>query len=167
MSMRSVVLTPKRPCGYGDDWQTPAKSGPSMLTSNRSWDLFAALVLLHVAGVLFAPSPLAPFIAGSVYLPLMPLQQMGVPVFGSGESGGWAAPSILGWAAVVAMWAVTWWAVAKFAFGLWRRFGPSRSGEGIYVGIQQNRCSSITSENARVRSLAAATTRWTNASGLE
>ncbi|MDM0030896.1 hypothetical protein QTI33_01925 [Variovorax sp. J22P271] len=107
------------------------ETGPPMLTSNRSWHLFAALVLLHAAGVLFAPAPLAPLVAASVYLPLMPLQQMGVPVFGSGESGGWAAPSVLGWAAVVAVWAVTWWAVAQLGFGLWRRVGSSRSGEGV------------------------------------
>jgi len=63
--------------------------------------------VLHIASQRFAHSlgPLAPLIAGSVYLPLMPLQQMGVPVFGSGESGGWAAPSVLGWATVIVVWA--------------------------------------------------------------
>ena len=100
-----------------------------MLTSHRSWHLFAALLLLHAAGVLFKPAPFAPLIAGSVYLPLMPLQQMGIPVFGSGEAGGWASPSLLGWTAVVAVWAVTWWAVAKLILGLWRRVGTSMSRE--------------------------------------
>lgn len=100
-----------------------------MLTSSRSWHLFATLVLLHTAGVLFAPRSLSPLIAGSVYLPLMPLRQIGAPVFGSGESGGWAAPSILGWAIVIVVWAVTWWAVAKLTFALWRRVCSSRSGD--------------------------------------
>lgn len=100
-----------------------------MLTSNRSRHLFAALVLLHVAVVLFAPGPLAPLVAGSVYLPLMPLQQIGFPVFGSSESGGWAAPSALGWTTVIVVWGVTWWAVAKLTSWLWRHVGPSRSRE--------------------------------------
>ena len=100
-----------------------------MVTSNRSFHLFAALVLLHIAGVLFAPRALAPLIAGSVYLPLLPVHQMGVPVFGSGESGGWAAPSILGWATVIVVWTATWWTVTKLILELWRRVGSFRSGE--------------------------------------
>ncbi|MDM0110320.1 hypothetical protein QTH97_35915 [Variovorax sp. J22R24] len=96
-----------------------------MLAPVRTWHIFAALVLLHGTGMLFAPDPLAPLIAGSVYLPLMPLQRLGVPVFASGESGGWPGPSLLGWATVVIAWGVTWSLVARLTAGLWRRCGTS------------------------------------------
>lgn len=109
----------------------PARTGSSTLTSHRSWHFFAALAFLHAACVLFTPGPLAPLIAGSVYLPLMPLQQMGIPVFSSRESGGWAAPSALGWASVISVWALAWWAVAKLTFRLWRRVGTSKAGEEV------------------------------------
>ena len=99
-----------------------------MLTSVRSRHLFASLVLLHAAGVLFTPDPLAPRSAAAVYLPLMALQQVGVPVFGSGGSGGWAAPSVLGWTTVIIVWGFTWWIVAELTHRLWR-VGTSRSSE--------------------------------------
>ena len=84
-------------------YRRSARTEPSTLTFHRSWHLFALLVFLRAACVLFMPGPLAPLIAGSVYLPLMPLQQMGIPVFSSRESGGWAAPSALGWASVISV----------------------------------------------------------------
>ncbi len=77
--------------------------------------IFAGLVLVHGAGVLFAPVQLAPLFAGSVYLPLLLLQSIGLPVFAAGKSGGWAGPSPLGWWALVVLWSITWWGVAKLA----------------------------------------------------
>lgn len=100
-----------------------------MMTSVRRWQVFAALVLLHGAGIVFAPDPLAPLIAGSIYLPLMPLNEIGVPVFSAAESGGWSALSGLGWATVIIVWGITWWAVAGLASWLWNRFVTSSSAD--------------------------------------
>ena len=74
--------------------------------------LFAALVLLHVAGVLWAPQALAPFMAGTVYVPLMLLKAVGLPVYAAAAAGGWASPSPLGWAAVAVVWGLVWGLVA-------------------------------------------------------
>ena len=99
----------------------------------RSLYLFAAFALLHVGGVLFAPEPLAPLMAGSIYLPLTLLKVMGLPVYASVEGWGWAAPSPFGWAAVVVLWGLIWWLVARIATRLYchihgrfhGRFGPT------------------------------------------
>ena len=76
------------------------------------WLIFATLIAIHVAVLLFASDLIAPLIAGSIYLPLWPLSTIGIPVFGVAESGGWAAPSLLGWAAVFCLWSAIWFAVA-------------------------------------------------------
>ena len=65
-----------------------------------NWFLFAVLAGTHATAVLVAPERLAPALAGSVYLPLLPLKAVGIPVFATAESGGWASPSLLGWATV-------------------------------------------------------------------
>lgn len=51
---------------------------------------------------------LAPAAAATVYAPL-------VLLFGIAQSGGWAAPSLLGWVLVVAFWGLLWWAVAALS----------------------------------------------------
>ena len=76
--------------------------------------LFGLLCGIHLAAVLFTPEFLAPAIAGTIYLPLMPFNFIELPVFGSAESGGWAAPSLLGWAIDFIFWVVVWWALASF-----------------------------------------------------
>ena len=76
------------------------------------WLLFAALAGTHAAAVLVAPEGLAPALAGSVYLPLLPLKAVGIPVFAAAESGGWASPSLLGWATVFLLWSAIWWVAA-------------------------------------------------------
>ena len=92
----------------------------------RSRYLFAALAILHVGGVLFPPSPLAPLIAGSVYVPLTALKMAGLPVYASAEAWGWASPSRLGWAAVIVFWGLAWWGVAKLVA---RMFGRNTAAE--------------------------------------
>ena len=64
------------------------------------WLIFSTLIGVHVAVFIFAPELIAPLVAGSIYLPLWPLSTIGIPVFGVAASGGWAAPSLLGWAVV-------------------------------------------------------------------
>ncbi len=76
------------------------------------WLLFVALAGSHLGVALFAPAALAPAVAGSVYLPLMPLQAAGLPVFAAAQSGGWSSPSAVGWAVVLAVWLAIWWAAA-------------------------------------------------------
>jgi len=89
----------------------------------RSRYLFAALVLLHISGFLFPPKGLAPLIGNSVYLPLTLLKMTGLPVYSSVEAWGWASPSPFGWSAVIVLWGLTWWWVAKLADWVFRRRG--------------------------------------------
>ncbi|MEN3157700.1 hypothetical protein ABC502_04860 [Alkalimonas sp. NCh-2] len=44
----------------------------------------------------------------SIYLPLMLLQQLGVPVLGAAESWGWPAPTLLGYVLLVLFWLGSW-----------------------------------------------------------
>ena len=76
------------------------------------WLIFATLIGVHVAVFIFAPELIAPLVAVSLYLPLWPLSTIGIPVFGVAASGGWAAPSLLGWAVVFCLWSAIWFAVA-------------------------------------------------------
>lgn len=98
----------------------------------RSRYLFAALVLLHVSAFLFPPEGLAPLIANSVYLPLTLMKMAGLPVYASAESWGWANPSAFGWAAVITVWGLAWWWVAKLITWAFSRRGATRRGaDGI------------------------------------
>lgn len=55
------------------------------------------------------PDAIAPVIAATVYVPLWPLSVAGLPVFGSAESWGWPAPSVLGWGLLLVFWSTVWW----------------------------------------------------------
>lgn len=79
------------------------------------------LVVAHAVAIVAAPhlpDRLAAVVAGSIYLPLMPFQALGFPVFGTADSWGWASPSLLGWVLLLVVWVGFWWAVtAGFASG--------------------------------------------------
>ena len=79
----------------------------------RTSSVFAGLAAAHAAGFLFAPEPLGPLLANSVYLPLTLLKMLGLPVYANAQAWGWAAPSSFGWLAVAVIWGVAWWAVAR------------------------------------------------------
>ena len=64
--------------------------------------------LALVAGASVLPDAIQPALAATVYLPLWPLAALGLPVFGHAESGGWPAPSLLGWSVFVLLWAAVW-----------------------------------------------------------
>jgi hypothetical protein len=85
--------------------------------------LFLALTGCHALAALFPPTVLAPAIAGSIYIPLLPLKAIGVPVFGTAQSGGWSSPSLIGWVVVIILWLVIWWAVAYLVSRLFSRLG--------------------------------------------
>lgn len=89
------------------------------------WFIFAAFVLLHAAAAtgLFSSEILAPVVAGSIYLPLLPLEAVGIPVFAPGESGGWAPPSRLGWMLVVLLWSALWLVMATLLSHLFTKRG--------------------------------------------
>jgi len=82
------------------------------------WGVFLVLQCLAIA---FHPEAIAPVVAGSIYVPLLVFRELGLPVLAAAESGGWSAPSILGWSVVAAFWAVLWWGVASFISPLLRR----------------------------------------------
>ena len=80
------------------------------------------LVAAHAVAIVAAshlPDRLAAVVAGSIYLPLMPFDALGLPVLGSAESWGWASPSALGWGVLVVVWVGFWSAVV---YGLARLF---------------------------------------------
>ncbi|WP_157778268.1 hypothetical protein [Massilia violaceinigra] len=76
--------------------------------------LFIGLSTAHalVAWIWAGTSTIGPAIAATIYGPLFVLDAIKLPVFGGWPSGGWAAPSLLGWACVVLFWAAIWWGVA-------------------------------------------------------
>lgn len=84
------------------------------------------LLALQFLATVLAPDAMAPAVAGSVYLPLMALHALHLPVLASAESGGWGAPSPLGWIALAVFWASIWWAVASFVSRLWVKRRPAR-----------------------------------------
>ena len=81
--------------------------------------LFGIFGGTHLMASHFTPEFLAPVIAGTIYIPLMPFRIVGIPVYGSAESGGWASPSLLGWAIVFTFWTVVWWVFASVVLHLY------------------------------------------------
>jgi hypothetical protein len=70
-----------------------------------------AITFAHGSAVAIAgrlPDPVAAFLAGTVYGPLWPASALGLPVFASAESGGWSAPSLLGWVLLAGFWFAVW-----------------------------------------------------------
>ncbi|HEX8611202.1 MAG TPA: hypothetical protein VF800_07925 [Telluria sp.] len=53
-----------------------------------------------------------PAVAATIYGPLFVLVALRLPVLDAAPSGGWAAPSLLGWACVLLFWCAVWWGVA-------------------------------------------------------
>ncbi|KRB64185.1 hypothetical protein ASE07_11275 [Noviherbaspirillum sp. Root189] len=70
--------------------------------------------MLQFLAVAFPLEAIAPAVAMSIYVPLTLLRGLGLPVFTAAESGGWAAPSLFGWAIVAIFWTILWWSVASF-----------------------------------------------------
>lgn len=76
--------------------------------------IFLVLAATHCLAALRSPDVVAPVVAASVYGPLAAAQAISLPVFLKAESGGWPAPSFLGWVLVALAWAAIWWGVASF-----------------------------------------------------
>ena len=80
--------------------------------SHKHLYLLLSLLCIHAGLVALGdtlPEVIAPAVAGTVYLPLWLLQTIGLPVFSRAETGGWPAPSVLGWLLVAATWTALWW----------------------------------------------------------
>jgi hypothetical protein len=90
--------------------------------------LFVALAGSHALAAIVAPAALAPAVAGSIYLPLIPLKAAGIPVFAPAPSGGWSSPSPLGWVMVVLLWFAVWWAAAYLLSRPFSRRGGNVTG---------------------------------------
>lgn len=94
-----------------------------MRTLTRPILIWAVLSAVHVALAIMSrvadSDALSAFIAGTIYLPLWPFHQCGVPVF---ERNQWMLPppNILGWAIVVGVWTLVYGALAKFVSRLIR-----------------------------------------------
>ena len=85
------------------------------------------LMAAHGAAIVAAPhlpDRLAAVVAGTVYLPLMPFDALGLAVFGAAASWGWASPSILGWCLLGVVWIGLWSALTCSLWALriaWQR----------------------------------------------
>ncbi len=93
---------------------------------SRRLVLFLILMALHGLAIAYSPEWLAPWVAATIYGPLMLLQQLNLPVFGLAASGGWAAPSFIAWAILVLFWGLIWFAVASLMaryLKKWARIG--------------------------------------------
>ena len=64
---------------------------------------------------------IAAFVAGTIYLPLWPFAELGVPVF---RPTGWMFPIVttLGWAIVLTLWAGVYWYLAAVILWIVRRW---------------------------------------------
>ncbi|MFY1827151.1 hypothetical protein ACN47A_14625 [Myxococcus fulvus] len=82
--------------------------------------VWGALLGVQLLLTVFPFEAVAPVVAGSVYLPLMLLSGLGLRVYGPGESGGWAPPSLLGWMLLALFWGLVWWAVVSLGARLLR-----------------------------------------------
>ncbi len=77
--------------------------------------IWLALVSVHAVAATYAwlvgGDRIAAIVAGSIYLPLLPLEKLGLPVV---RSAGWffPPPTALGWFFVAAFWVVLYWFVA-------------------------------------------------------
>lgn len=83
--------------------------------------LWGLLLMLQIFAIAFPLEAIAPFVAGAIYVPLTVLRAFGLPVFAGAESGGWPAPSLLGWVVVAFFWAALWWAAVVLVSSLVER----------------------------------------------
>jgi hypothetical protein len=77
---------------------------------------FFALTFLHFGCFLAATygvGVLQPIVTTSIFGPLRLMSAVGLPVFASVPSGGWATPTLIGWALIVGMWLTIWYGVAS------------------------------------------------------
>jgi cation transporter-like permease len=87
--------------------------------------IWVALVAAHLGAGAWGWSGtndrVAAIVAGTIYLPLWPLDRIGVPVFGA---TGWTFPAVtaVGWSCVVVLWLVAYWYLAA----LLARLGSAR-----------------------------------------
>jgi hypothetical protein len=85
----------------------------------RIWLAFvAAHFTIGAWGWVAGGDRLAAIVAGSIYLPLWPIDKLGLPVF---RQTGWIfpPPTPLGWAIIVAFWLIAYWCIA--ALVVWLR----------------------------------------------
>lgn len=88
--------------------RTPMPMRPRM-------QIWSALLTVHLAAGVWSWvgewDRLGAIVAGSIYLPLWPLGELGVPVF---RQNGWffPPPTYLGWVIVVVFWLVAYWCIA-------------------------------------------------------
>lgn len=83
--------------------------------------IFVLMSTQHLLAAFSNSEIFSPIAAGSIYLPLMGLEMIGIPVFMTGNSGGWASPSVLGWILAFALWAALWWVVSGAVHKAWRK----------------------------------------------
>ena len=89
----------------------------TFLSRRLSWLIFATLIGIHGSVVVFGPNLVTPLVMVSIFLPLWPLEVIGIPVMPSDYPmdmllGSWVMPTPLGWAVVCCLWSAIWFAVA-------------------------------------------------------
>ena len=88
--------------------------------------IWAFLVASHggIAAWGSSSDRVGPIVAGSIYLPLWPFDQLGLPVF---HRSGWffPPPTVPGWSVLIAVWVLVYWYLAAFVVWLFRRRRPA------------------------------------------
>jgi|GEM_PF-2315278 len=84
-----------------------------MLKPIRIWAYLSSTHLgLGFLSTVLGFDRLSAFIAGTIYLPLLPFDKIGLPVF---QRNIWMIPppNLLGWVLIVVFWASVYWALAR------------------------------------------------------
>ena len=84
------------------------------------WSLLSATHLgVAALSTVLGIDRLTAIVAGTIYLPLWPVDKLGIPVF---QRNYWIAPpNALGWIFVLAFWALLYWAIAVLLIRIFQR----------------------------------------------
>ena len=78
----------------------------------KIWSLLSAIHLgVGALSTVLGIDKLSAIVAGTIYLPLWPVDKLGLPVF---QRNQWMIPppNVLGWIFVFIFWAILYWAIA-------------------------------------------------------
>ena len=81
----------------------------------KALQIWSLLCVIHLGvaalSIVLGIDRLSAIVAGTIYLPLWPVDKLGIPVF---QRNQWMfpPPNALGWMFVLAFWALLYWAIA-------------------------------------------------------
>ena len=90
----------------------------------KALQIWSLLSVIHVGvaalSTVLGIDRLSAIVAGTIYVPLWPVDKLGIPVF---ERNQWMIPppNALGWIFVLAFWALVYWAIAVLLSRIFQR----------------------------------------------